>query len=102
MGDPPSAGAAPSADDDRINASAAEHFDRAGAIAVGRALRADTSLVQEAFRDTARQEDRGRAIKAPIIEGNDAGGRVDLSSIDFGKLATRGATASGFARATKP
>ena len=44
----------------------------------------------------------GVAITAPIIEGDDAGGRVDLSSIDFGKLATRGATASGFARATKP
>ena len=28
----------------------------------------------------------GVAITAPIIEGDDAGGRVDLSSIDFGKL----------------
>jgi len=41
-------------------------------------------------------------ITAPIIEGDDAGGRVELPSIDFGKLATRGATGSGFARATKP
>jgi len=40
-------------------------------------------------------------ITAPIIEGDNAGGRVELPSIDFGKLATRGATASGFARATK-
>ena len=44
----------------------------------------------------------GVTITAPIIEGDDAGGRVELPSIDFGKLATRGTTASGFARATKP
>jgi len=44
----------------------------------------------------------GVTITASIIEGDDAGGRVELPSIDFGKLATRGATASGFARATKP
>lgn len=31
---------------------------------------------------------QGVAITAPIIEGDEAGGRVDLSSIDFEKLAT--------------
>jgi hypothetical protein len=44
----------------------------------------------------------GVTITAPIIEGDDAGGRVELPSIDFGKLTTRGATGSGFARVTKP
>jgi hypothetical protein len=45
-----------------------------------RTLRASSALLDEKIE--------GVAITAPIIEGDEAGGRVDLSSIDFEKLAT--------------
>jgi type I restriction enzyme, R subunit len=48
---------------------------------------ADISALSAKIEALLDEKIEGVAITAPIIEGDDAGGRVDLSSIDFEKLA---------------
>ena len=48
----------------------------------------DISAVSAKIEALLDEKIEGVAITAPIIEGDEAGGRVDLSSIDFEKLAT--------------
>jgi type I restriction enzyme R subunit len=48
----------------------------------------DISALSAKIEALLDEKIEGVAIAAPIIEGDEAGGRVDLSSIDFGKLAT--------------
>jgi type I restriction enzyme, R subunit len=48
----------------------------------------DISSVSAKIDALLDEKIEGVAITAPIIEGDEAGGRVDLSSIDFEKLAT--------------
>lgn len=47
----------------------------------------DISALSAKIEALLDEKIEGVAITAPIIEGDDAGGRVDLSSIDFEKLA---------------
>jgi type I restriction enzyme R subunit len=47
----------------------------------------DISAVSAKIEALLDEKIEGVAITAPIIEGDDAGGRVDLSAIDFDKLA---------------
>jgi type I restriction enzyme R subunit len=47
----------------------------------------DISAVSAKFEALLDEKIEGVAITAPIIEGDEAGGRVDLSAIDFEKLA---------------
>lgn len=47
----------------------------------------DISAIASKIEALLDEKIEGVAITAPIIEGDDAGGRVDLSSIDFEKLA---------------
>ncbi len=47
----------------------------------------DISAISAKIESLLDDKIEGVAITAPIIEGDDAGGRVDLSSIDFEKLA---------------
>lgn len=47
----------------------------------------DISAVSAKIEALLDEKIEGVAITAPIIEGDDAGGRVDLSAIDFEKLA---------------
>jgi len=47
----------------------------------------DISAVSAKIEALLDEKIEGVAITAPIIEGDEAGGRVDLSAIDFGKLA---------------
>jgi type I restriction enzyme R subunit len=53
----------------------------------GRLGPVDISAVAEKIEALLDEKIESVAITAPIIEGDDAGGRVDLSSIDFEKLA---------------
>jgi hypothetical protein len=48
----------------------------------------DISAVSAMIEALLDEKIEGVAITAPIIEGEEAGGRVDLSSIDFEKLAS--------------
>jgi type I restriction enzyme, R subunit len=48
----------------------------------------DISAVSARIEALLDEKIEGVAITAPIIEGDEAGGRVDLSNIDFEKLAT--------------
>jgi type I restriction enzyme, R subunit len=48
----------------------------------------DISAVSAMIEALLDEKIEGVAITAPIIEGDEAGGRVDLSSIDFEKLAS--------------
>ena len=48
----------------------------------------DISAVSAKIEALLDEKIEGVAITAPIIEGDEAGGRVDLSTIDFEKLAT--------------
>ncbi|WBT39959.1 type I restriction endonuclease subunit R [Hyphomicrobium sp. DMF-1] len=52
----------------------------------------DISAVSAKIEALLDEKIEGVAITAPIIEGDDAGGRVDLSAIDFEKLAKLFAT----------
>jgi type I restriction enzyme R subunit len=47
----------------------------------------DISAVSVKIEALLDEKIEGVAITAPIIEGDEAGGRVDLSAIDFEKLA---------------
>ena len=47
----------------------------------------DISAVSAKIEALLDEKIEGVAITAPIIEGDEAGGRVDLSAIDFDKLA---------------
>ena len=48
----------------------------------------DISAISAKIEALLDEKIEGVAINAPIIEGDEAGGRVDLSAIDFEKLAT--------------
>ncbi len=45
----------------------------------------EISAVAPRSKRVLDEEDRGRSDHGPIIEGDAAGGRVDLSAIDFGE-----------------
>jgi hypothetical protein len=54
------------------------------------------------FEALLEKKIEGEPSQRRSSSGKDPSGWVDLSSIDFEKLATRGVTGSGFAHATKP